>query len=130
MNAGRAARGVVTRFWAAMGANDFAAAGALLHDDYVLDWPQSGERVRGRDNFVAVNAHYPAAGRWQIVLEGLVTEGDQVVSQVRVSDGVLRARAITFSTVQAGRILRQVEYWPDPFPPAEWREKWVDTIAT
>ena len=64
-------KAVVARFWAAMGANNFAAAGALLHDDYVLDWPQSGERVRGRDNFVAINAHYPAAGRWQIALETL-----------------------------------------------------------
>src|SRR5258707_2374504 len=109
------AKQIVAQFWFLMHANDFAAAGALLHDDYVLDWPQSGERVRGRENFVAINAHYPAAGRWQITLDRLVAEGDQVVSQVSVTDGVVRARAITFSTIQDGLILHQIEYWPDPF---------------
>jgi len=120
------AKTLVTRFWALMHANDFAAAGALLHDDYALDWPQSGERVRGRANFVAVNTHYPAAGRWQITLERLVAEGDQVVSQVSVTDGAVHAQAITFSTIQDGLILRQVEYWPDPFPAAAWRAQWVE----
>jgi ketosteroid isomerase-like protein len=120
------AKTVVTRFWARMHANDFAAAGALLHDDYVLDWPQSGERIRGRANFVAVNVHYPAAGRWQITLDHLLAEGDQVVSQVSVTDGVVHAQAITFSTVQDGLILHQIEYWPDPFPAAEWRTQWVE----
>ena len=126
MDTDKTPKAVVIAFWAAMHANDFAAAGALLHDDYVLDWPQSGERVRGRANFVAVNAHYPAAGRWQVTLERLVAEGDQAISQVSVSDGVTRARAITFSTVQAGRIVRQVEYWPDPFPAAGWRAQWTE----
>ena len=120
------AKQIVAQFWFLMHANDFAAAGALLHDDYVLEWPQSGERVRGRENFVAINAHYPAAGRWQITLDRLVAEGDQVVSQVSVTDGVVRARAITFSTIQDGLILHQIEYWPDPFPPAGWRAHWVE----
>jgi len=120
------AKQVVAQFWSLMHANDFEAAGRMLHDDYVLDWPQSGERVRGRDNFVAVNANYPAAGRWQITLDRLVAEGDQVVSQVTVTDGAVLAKAITFSTVRAGLIHSQTEYWPDPFPPAAWRAQWVE----
>ena len=121
---------LVTRFWSLMHANDFAAAGRLLHADFVLDWPQSGERIRGRENFVLINTHYPAAGRWQIALEQLVAEGDQVVTQVTVSDGAVRAQAITFSTVRDGRIWRQVEYWPDPFPAAAWRAQWVEHPLT
>jgi acyl carrier protein len=40
---------IVEQFWTAMQANDFKAAGEILHDDFVLAWPQSGERVRGRN---------------------------------------------------------------------------------
>ncbi len=126
MNEENQAKQLIARFWAAMNANDFAGAGELLHDDYELDWPQSGERIRGRANFVAVNAHYPAAGPWRVTVDRLVAEGDEVASQVTVTDGVVVARAITFSTVRDGRIWRQAEYWPDPFAPPPWRAQWTE----
>ena len=121
-------RQVVEQFWAAMDANDFRAAGNLLHDEYVLEWPQSGERIRGRDNFVAVNEHYPAAGRWSITLHKLVADEGGVATEVMVTDGVQAARAITFSELRDGRIVRQTEYWPDSFEAAEWRAQWVERI--
>ncbi|MGH2544171.1 MAG: nuclear transport factor 2 family protein [Ardenticatenaceae bacterium] len=125
---GGSSKQVVEQFWAAMQDNDFRSAGALLHDDYILEWPQSGERIRGRDNFVAVNEAYPAAGPWRFTLHRLIADGDEVVSEVTVTDGVQRGRAITFSTVRNGWIVRQTEYWPDPFEPAAWRAQWVEQM--
>ncbi len=119
-------RDIVVGFWQTMQSNDFRAAAQWLHDDYVLDWPQSGERIRGRDNFAAINEHYPAADRWQFTINRIVAEGDQVVSDVTVTDGQVVGRAITFSTVRAGRIVRQVEYWPDPVEAPAWRALWVE----
>jgi ketosteroid isomerase-like protein len=119
---------VVEKFWAAMQTNDFRRAGELLHDDYVLEWPQSGERIRGRANFVAINENYPAHGRWEFTVHRILAEGDQVVSDVEVTDGVINARVITFSTVRDGRILHQTEFWPDPFEAAPWRAQWVEKI--
>jgi ketosteroid isomerase-like protein len=117
---------VVERFWAAIHDNDFSAAGELLHDTYVLEWPQSGERIRGRANFVAINEHYPAVAPWRVTVHRLLAEGNDVVSEVTVTDGVQTGRAITFSTVRDGRIVRQTEYWPDPFEAATWRTEWVE----
>jgi len=111
-----------------MNANDFRAAGAWLHDDYLLDWPQSQERIRGRDNFVAVNEHYPAAGRWRFAVQRLVADEDKVVTDTTVTDGVITARAVTFSQVRDGKIVRQTEYWPDPYPAPAWRTQWVESI--
>ena len=121
-----ASRQVVERFWAAMGENDFQAAGELLHDEFVLEWPQSGERIRGRSNFVAINEQYPATGRWRFTLHRLVADSNGVVTDVTVTDGTVSGRAITFSEVRDGRIVRQTEYWPDPFEPAPWRAQWVE----
>ena len=117
---------LVQRFWDTMQTNDFRAAGDLLHDDFVLEWPQSGETVRGRDNFAAINEHYPAAGRWRFEIHRILCDGDQVVTDVSVTDDVITGRAITFSTVCDGRILHQTEFWPDPFEPAPWRAQWVE----
>jgi ketosteroid isomerase-like protein len=119
-------RRVVGQFWTAMQANDWSAAAALFADDYVLHWPQSGERIRGGANFVAINSAYPAADRWRFTVERLVIEGEQAVTDVVVSDGVTTARAITFTTVRDGVIIGQVEYWPDPFAAPAWRVAWVE----
>lgn len=119
---------VVEAFWAAMQTNDFKRAGELLRDEYVLEWQQSGERIRGRANFVAVNENYPAHGRWEFTIHRLITEGDEVVSDVGVTDRVVKARVITFSTIRDGRILHQTEFWPDPFEPAAWRAQWVEKM--
>lgn len=119
---------VVERFWAAMQTNDFKAAGEYLHDDYILEWPQSGERIRGRANFVAVNEHYPAHGRWEFTVHRIIAEGDEVVSDVGVTDDEITGRAITFSTVRDGKVLHQTEFWPDPFEPPAWRAGWVEKI--
>jgi ketosteroid isomerase-like protein len=117
---------VVEKFWSAMQTNDFKSAGEFLHDDYVLEWPQSGERIRGRANFVAINEHYPAHGRWEFTVHRIIAEGDEVVSDVGVTDGTISGRAITFSTVRDGKIIHQVEFWPDPFDPPLWRREWVE----
>jgi limonene-1,2-epoxide hydrolase len=121
-------RRVVEQFWATMNTNDFRAAAAWLHEDYVLDWPQSGERIRGRQNFVAVNTHYPAAGRWHFTVNRLIADEQGVATEVTVTDGVTTARAITFSEVRDGKIVRQTEYWPDPFEAAAWRAQWVERM--
>jgi ketosteroid isomerase-like protein len=117
---------VVEQFWAAMQTNDFKSAGEFLHDDYVLEWPQSGEQIRGRANFIAINEHYPAHGRWEFTIHRIVAEGDEVVSDVGVTDGTITGRAITFSTVRDGKIIYQTEFWPDPFEPSTWRAEWVE----
>ncbi len=98
----------------------------VISDDYVQEWPQSGERIRGRDNFVAVNARYPAAGRWRFDLLRLVADEGGAASEVAVTDGAVVARAVSFFEVRDGLIQRMTEYWPDPFEAADWRAPWVE----
>ena len=121
-------RQILENFWETMAANDFHAAAQLLHDDYTLEWPQSGERIRGRDNFAAINAFYPAEGKWTFKINDIVADGDMVVTDVSVSDGKRQDRAITFSTVRDGKIWKQVEFWPESFEAPAWRMQWVEKI--
>lgn len=116
---------IVERFWAAINANDFRTASEFLHDEFVLEWPQSGECICGRANFIAVNENYPSTGRWSATVHRLLADADEVASEVTVTDGAVTATAITFSKIHNGKIVRQTEYWPDPFEAAAWRAKWV-----
>jgi ketosteroid isomerase-like protein len=119
---------IVREFWRLMGTNDFYSASAVLAPDFMLDWPQSGERIRGAENFAAVNSEYPAHGPWKFRINSLVAGPDSAVTDVNVTDGAIRARAITFFTVEKGKIARITEFWPDPFPAAENRKHLVERI--
>ena len=117
---------LLENFWETMRTNDFYAASELLHEEYVLDWPQSGERIRGRENFAEIDTYYPAEGKWQFTVNQIVAEGDLVVTDVTVTDGSRTDRAITFSTIRDGKIWRQAEFWPEPFEASAWRAQWVE----
>ena len=116
---------ILENFWRTMETNDFHAACQLLHDDYTLEWPQSGERIVGKDNFAAVNTNYPAEGTWHFRINHMLAEGDVVVTDVSVTDGKVFGRAITFSTVCDEKIWKQIEFWPEPFEAPAWRAQWI-----
>ncbi len=119
---------IVENFWLTMATNDFYAAAQLLHDDYILEWPQSGERILGRDNFAALNTNYPSEGEWRFTINQILEEGNVVVTDVTATDGKMISRAITFSTIRDKKIWKQIEFWPDASEAPAWRAQWVEKI--
>ena len=119
---------LILEFFKRMNTNDFQTVGELLADDYLLEWPQSGERIRGRENFVAVNQEYPALGPWRFTINTIVVNEDEAASDVSVTDGTQAARALTFTTVKNGKIIKQIEYWPEKFPAPENRHHLVEMM--
>ena len=119
---------LVELFWARMASNDFFSTGDLLADDFVLEWPQSKERIRGRDNFAHMNAEYPAHGPWRFTIHHIVGGGNGAASDVSVTDGVQEARALSFFTVAGGRIAKIVEFWPEPYPAPDNRRHLVEAL--
>lgn len=120
---------VVERFWREMDAADFDTATTLLDDEYICEWPQSRERIRGRRNFVAVNANYP--GRWHIAVRRLLADGDQVATDVALtSDEGETVHAVSFFELRDGKILRETDYWPEASAAPANRAQWVETMET
>lgn len=112
-----------------MATNDFASVKAVLAEQFVLEWPQSNERIRGGENFARMNAEYPTTGRWQFRINRLVAGEDSVVTQVSVTDGTQSAEPISFFSVVDGKITQLTEYWPEPFAAAENRRHLTEPIA-
>lgn len=121
---------VVKKYWSLMQSNDFQSVGQVLSDDFVLEWPQSGERIRGRENFAAMNAEYPAHGRWRFTINRLIGDDVQAVTDVSLTDGVQVARAISFFSIADGKVQKMIEFWPDPFPAEENRTHLVEVTDT
>jgi ketosteroid isomerase-like protein len=120
---------VVREFWRLMATNDFQAVGAVLAPEFVLEWPLSGERIRGAERFARMNGEYPANGRWQFTIHRIVSGEGEAVSDVCVTDGVQSAQAISFFTIREGKITRLIEYWPEPYAAPANRAHLVEPIA-
>lgn len=99
----------------------------LLHDDFVCEWLQSRERIGGRDNFIAINTHYP--GQWRIKIVRLVDAGDELVTEIVVTDGQKTDRAVSFFQFKDDKIYQIREYWPEPYAAPDWRQQWVESMA-
>lgn len=106
---------VAREYWRLMGTNQFGAVATVLAEDFILEWPQSMERIRGPERFVQMNIEYPSRGPWQFAVQRIVGDEREAVSDVIVSDGHQTARAISFFTVTDGAIVRLVEFWPEPY---------------
>lgn len=112
-----------------MATNDFHAVSVVLADEFVLEWPQSNERIRGAARFAQMNQEYPAHGQWRFTIHRLVASATEVVTDVSVTDGVQHARALSFFTVAGGKVTRLVEYWPEPYAAPANRAHLVEPLG-
>ncbi len=124
----RTPKDTVIGYWNAMNTNDFAKAAEYLSVDFKCFWYQSNEVIIGRENFIVLNTAYPSDGLWQFTIHHLIADGNEVCTDVAVTDGTTNTRAITFHTVKNGLITKQVEYWVDNYDAPDWRQQWVEKI--
>ena len=106
---------IAHEFWRCMATNDFRSVAVVLSPEFVLEWPQSKERIRGAENFARMNHEYPAHGPWEFTINRVVGSELVAVSDVTVTDGVQTGRAISFFAVAEGKVMRVVEFWPEPY---------------
>jgi ketosteroid isomerase-like protein len=59
-------RAALERHWAASDANDFETEHDIYLEDAVLEYPQSGERIRSRRNIQITRAKQPSKKRFAV----------------------------------------------------------------
>jgi ketosteroid isomerase-like protein len=100
---------------------------AQFHEDSVMEYPQSGERIVGGENRRAVYGAFP--GLPTFTTRRILVSGDVVVVQASLSygDGVDH-RCVFIFELREGKISRETGYWAQPFEAAEWRAPWVERM--
>jgi hypothetical protein len=101
-------------------------------EDIVQEWPQSGERIRGRDNIRAVNENYPTAtgSNPKMSLRRILEPGEAWVIETVIDygDGTPVSAVAILETGEDGKVIRETDYFANPFPAPEWRKKWVERM--
>lgn len=109
------AQALVRLFWERANAQDWAGLGRLLAAGFQYEVPQTRERIDGVAGFVDFFATWPQP--WRVALERVVSDGRQVALQMVFDDGRSKQTAVGFYDVEAGRITRITEFWPEPYEP-------------
>lgn len=116
------------RIAALMASGDLDGMTALYHDDAVVDWPQSGERVVGRENIREMLRSYPG-GTPAPTVRAVHSAGDLAVAETLVTypDGSRWHTAEIFQ-FRDGKVAYEAAYFGQTFQAPEWRAKWVRSI--
>jgi hypothetical protein len=96
-------------------------------EDYVMEMPQSGERIVGRDRMKAFQEAYPNPPSAK--LRRIVGSGDLFIVEGRSDYGnevAFVADIVEFDG--DGKIARETRYYAGPFEPPEWRAEWVELM--
>lgn len=120
-------RRTVEAMWEGFARKDFEAFVASTHPDFVEEWPQSGERIHGRENWLGVVRNFPG-GVPDATPVRLFGDGDVWVQELLLHYGGELGTYHVISTheFRDGKVARITEYFGAPFEPAEWRAQWVE----
>jgi hypothetical protein len=122
----RTVRLALRRHWDASDANDFDAEHEIYHEDAVLEYPQSGERIRGRRNIQESRFVQPNKKRFTV--RRIVGSGDLWVTEFILAYDDVPSYAVSIMEFRDGLVIGETQYFADPFEPAPSRAHLVQLM--
>jgi hypothetical protein len=123
----REIRTALDRHWTASDASDFEVEHEIYREDAVLEYPQSGERIRGRHNIQASRTAQPNKKRFT-VRRILGASNLWVTEFVLTYDGQ-PSYTVSIMEFKDGKVARETQYFGDAFEPGPSRAQWVERMA-
>jgi SnoaL-like domain len=127
MNDDDTIRSALDRHWAASDADDFDAEHEIYREDAVLEYPQSGERIRGRRHIQASRFAQPNQKHFKV--RRIVGADDLWVTEFVLTYDGKPSYTVSIMEFSDGKVARETQYFSDPFPPGPSRVQWVEPIG-
>src|ERR1700744_3450665 len=105
--------------WAASDASDFDVEHDIYRDDAILEYPQSGERIRGRHDIQASRVSQPNAKRFKV--RRIIGRGDLWVTEFILTYDGQPSYSVSIMEFEEGKVARETQYFGDPFEPGPLR---------
>ena len=119
-------RAALDQHWAASDANDFEAEHRIYHEDAVLEYPQSGERTRGRSNIQNQRAGQPSNKRFSI--RRITGRGDLWVTEFILTYDSKPSYTVSIMEFRGDKVARETQYFADPFVASAFHAQWVERM--
>ncbi|WP_088347574.1 MULTISPECIES: nuclear transport factor 2 family protein [Rhodomicrobium] len=117
-------RAALERHWAASDAGDFEAEHDIYREDAVLDYPQSGERIRGRSNIQESRMVQPDDKRFTV--KRIIGSGALWVTEFILTYDGIPSYAVSIMQFREGLVASETQYFADRFDPAPSRAHLVE----
>src|SRR6516225_1903417 len=98
-------RAALDQHWAASDANDFETEHLIYQEDAVLDYPQSGERTRGRYNIQNQRATQPSKKRFTV--RRIIGSGDLWVTEFILTYDSKPSYTVSIMEFRGGKVARE-----------------------
>jgi hypothetical protein len=105
--------------WRASERGDIKAEHAIYSADAILDYPQSGERFRGRATISAQRGGHPASRHFTVIR--IVGAGDLWVSECVITYDGAPTYSVSIVEFAHGHVVHETQYFANAFGAPEWR---------
>jgi hypothetical protein len=112
--------------WAASDANDFETEHLIYHEDALLEYPQSGERTRGRRNIQNQRASQPSKKRFAV--RRIIGSGELWITEFMLTYDGKPSFTVSIMEFRNDKVARETQYFADPFVAPEWRAQLVERM--
>ncbi len=123
----QALRAALQRHWDASDASDFEREHDIYANDAVLDYPQSGERIRGRRNIQESRTVQPNKKRFTI--RRMIGSGDLWVTEFILTYDDRPSYVVSIMEFRDGLVAHETQYFTDPFDPSPTRAHLVELVG-
>src|SRR6202171_5302968 len=120
-------RAALGQHGAASDANDFETEHRIYHEDAVLEYPQSGERTRGRSNIQNQRASQPSKKRFAV--RRIIGGDDLWITEFILTYDGKPSYTVSIMEFNGDKVARETQYFADPFEASTWRAQWVERMG-
>jgi ketosteroid isomerase-like protein len=117
-------RAALERHWAASDASDFETEHDIYRDDAILDYPQSGERIRGRRKIQFSRAAQPNKKRFDV--KRILGKNDLWITELVLTYDGEPSYVVSIMEFHDGQVAHETQYFGDRFAPGPSRAQWVE----
>jgi hypothetical protein len=121
-------RARIQQHWDASESGDIDTEHAIYATDAILDYPQSGERFRGRDTIKAQRGGHPAERHFTV--RRIQGSGELWVSECVITYDGVPTYSVSLMEFSDGFVAHETQYFADPFPAAPGRAALAESIPT
>ena len=120
---------VLHQHWAASAEGNQNIEHEIYDEQAICDYPQSGERIHGRQNLQNLRSHHPGKPTG-FSIRRLLGSGKLWITEYTITYQGRSYNTVSIMEFENDKVVHETQYFAEPFDPPGWRAQWVEQMET